>query len=71
MKAQQPALQFFRPNDKGGLNVFEAPKADTVNFKGLRVRLGGDFAMQFQGLRQSNAEGNLVELGKDFNLTFR
>ena len=66
--AQQTKLQFFRPNDKTGLNVFETTKADTVAFDGFKVRLGGDFAMQFQGLNQSNTLENLVELGTDFNL---
>lgn len=68
MFAQQPTLQFFRPNDKKGLNVFETPKDEKVVFDGLKVRLGGDFSMQFQGLSQSNTAGNLVELGTDFNL---
>ena len=66
--AQQPSLQFYRPNNKAGLNVFESTKEDTVAFEGLRVRLGGDFAMQFQGITQSNNAGNLVDLGTDFNL---
>lgn len=66
--AQQPALQYFRPNDKNGLNVFEPSKEDTVAFNGLKVRVGGDFAMQFQGIRQSNTAGNLTKLGSDFNL---
>lgn len=66
--AQQPSLQFYRPNNKAGLNVFEPPKEDTVAFDGLKVRVGGDFAMQFQALNQSNTQGNLVELGSDFNL---
>ncbi|MDD4227400.1 MAG: hypothetical protein PHU98_13555, partial [Mariniphaga sp.] len=66
--AQQTKLQFFRPNDKTGLNVFESTKTDTVAFDGFKVRLGGDFAMQFQSLNQSNSAGNLVELGSDFNL---
>ena len=66
--AQQPALQYFRPNDKNGLNVFEPSKVDTVIFDGLKVRVGGDFAMQFQGIRQSNTAGNLTKLGSDFNL---
>jgi hypothetical protein len=68
MFAQQPTLQFFRPNDKKGLNVFETPKDENVVFDGLKVHLGGDFAMQFQGLSQSNTAGNLVKLGTDFNL---
>ncbi|AHM58672.1 hypothetical protein D770_02000 [Flammeovirgaceae bacterium 311] len=66
--AQQPSLQFFRPNSKAGLNVFEAPKIDTVTYEGVRVRVGGDFAMQFQGITQSNDESNLVELGQNLNL---
>ena len=66
--AQQPGLQFFRPNDQRGLNLFEPAKADTVPFEGVRVRVGGDFAMQFQSINQSNDAGNLVELGSNFNL---
>ena len=58
----------MRSNDKNGVNVFEAPKKDTVKFDGLKVRVGGDFAMQFQGLSHSNTANNLVELGSDFNL---
>ena len=66
--AQQPDLQYFRPNNKRGVNVFETSKADSVVFEGLKVRLGGDFAMQFQALSQSNDASNLVELGSNFNL---
>jgi hypothetical protein len=66
--AQQRSLQFHRPNDKRGLNVFESTKEDTVTFDGLRVRIGGDFAMQFQGITQNNNAENLVDLGTDFNL---
>ncbi len=66
--AQQPSLQFYRPNNKLGLNVFEPPKEDTVAFNGLKVRVGGDFAMQFQALTQNNDQGNLADLGTDFNL---
>lgn len=66
--AQQPDLQFLRPNSKIGLNEFETNKIDTVIFDGVKVRIGGDFAMQFQGLNQSNTQDNLVELGTNFNL---
>ncbi|OEK03027.1 hypothetical protein BFP97_16520 [Roseivirga sp. 4D4] len=68
--AQQPALQYFRSNDKGGLNVFETPKKDTIKFEGLKVRIGGDFALQFQGLSQSNdmVGDILVDLSSNFNL---
>lgn len=66
--AQQPDMQFYRPNNKAGVNVFEPSKLDTVAFEGVKVRIGGDFAMQFQGINQSNTAGDLVELGSDFNL---
>lgn len=65
---QESGLQYFRPNNLNGLNVFEPSKIDTVAFDGLKVRIGGDFALQFQSLDQSNAIGNLVDLGSDFNL---
>jgi len=65
---QQPKIQFYRPNNKKGLNTFEATKKDTVDYDGVKVRVGGDFAMQFQGLSQSNEAENLVQLGNNFNL---
>lgn len=66
-------LQFFRPVGQPGLNVFETSKADTVEYEGIKVRVGGDFAMQFQGLSQSNdaAAGSgleLKELNSNMNL---
>ncbi|TVR83950.1 MAG: hypothetical protein EA412_00610 [Chitinophagaceae bacterium] len=68
LTAFQPDLQFYRPNNKDGLNVFETSKTDTVTYDGLKVRIGGDFAIQFQGLNQSNELDSLVELGTNFNL---
>src|SRR5690606_13166792 len=64
----QQELQFFRPNNKNGINVFEPQKNDSTVFEGMKVHVGGDFAMQFQALEQSNTADNLVELGNDFNL---
>jgi len=61
-------LQFFRPPSKAGLNIFEPPKTDTTIFTGIKVRVGGDFALQFQGLSQTNAGDSLVDLGSDMNL---
>ncbi|MEN7550788.1 hypothetical protein AAG747_22900 [Rapidithrix thailandica] len=66
--AQQAIMQYYRPNNKDGLNVFETSKNDTTTFKGLKVWVGGDFAMQFQGMEQENALDSLVELGSNFNL---
>src|SRR5688572_26332059 len=68
LHAQRAGIQYFRSNDKRGLNVHETNKVDTVVFRGVAVRVGGDFTMQFQMLRQMNDPDNLVQLGSDFNL---
>ena len=54
LKAQQPAIQYFRPYSKEGLNVFETTKNDSTLFTGLKVRVGGNFTQDFQGLRHQN-----------------
>ncbi|HNP19827.1 MAG TPA: hypothetical protein PKL31_15415 [Fulvivirga sp.] len=61
------ALQNERPIGQDGLNVFE-PQKNSVEFDGVKVRIGGDFAMQFQAITQGNDLNNLVELGKNLNL---
>lgn len=66
--AQQPELGYFRANDQTGLNVFETPKNGDVPFEGVKVRVGGDFALQFQGISQTNDGDSLVELANNFNL---
>jgi hypothetical protein len=67
---QRKSLQYFRAPGKLGLNVFETSKSDTVKFEGINVRVGGDFALQYQGLSHSNSiTGDpLVDLGSNFNL---
>ncbi|MGK7389120.1 MAG: hypothetical protein ACNS60_02165 [Candidatus Cyclobacteriaceae bacterium M2_1C_046] len=68
-QAQVNKISNFRDPGQGGINVFEVPKDDTVKFDGLAVRVGGDFAMQFQAIDQyNNVEGELVELGSNLNL---
>lgn len=68
--AQFPDIQYYRFNDKRGVNVFETSKQNDIVFSGLTIRVGGDFAMQFQGLSQSNdlVGDTLVELSNNFNL---
>lgn len=62
--------QYWRPYDQRGINVFETGKEDTVAYEGIKVRLGGGFAQQFQGLKHSNtsAANPLIEIGNGFNL---
>ncbi len=70
MAQLQPELQYFRYNDQRGLNVFETPKTDTIGFDGVKVRVGGDFALQFQSISHSNGNDTigLIDLGSNFNL---
>lgn len=64
-------FQYERPVNYDGLNVFETPKTDTIGFDEMRFRVGGDFAIIFQGLSQSNdasAPEELAELSNNFAL---
>ncbi len=67
------------PYDQRGLNIFETGKADTVAFDGVRVRIGGAFAQQFQSVSHENTASpvlndggvntnQLMEIGSGFNL---
>lgn len=64
------SLNNFREPSKDGINVFEAPKdTATVEFDGVKVRLGGASTLQFQALDHEN-DGSvaLKEIGSNFNL---
>ncbi|WP_209331843.1 hypothetical protein [Lunatimonas salinarum] len=72
-------MQFWRPYDQRGLNIFETGKADTVAYDGIKVRIGGAFAQQFQSLSHSNGAtevlnannvntNQLMNIGSGFNL---
>lgn len=64
----QGRLQYYRPDNQLGINVFETSKKNTDTIKKLNIKIGGDFAMQFQGLNHLNAADNLVELSSNMNL---
>lgn len=67
--AQNRDLDNFRPRDKRGINLFEAPKDTITDFDGLKVRIGGASTLQFQALDHSNSGGvELIELENNFNL---
>lgn len=62
-------LQYFRTPGYKGLNVFETSKKNLVPYHGVKVRLGGDFALQFQGINHSSTgPDTLATLGNNFNL---
>lgn len=80
--AQQPTIGYFRQPDQSGVNVFESPVEDDNPFEGVKVRVGGNFAQQFQGLSHENTASfkagvvngqeidlnQLYPLGNGFNL---
>ncbi len=62
-------LDNYRSPDKNGINVFEAPKDSISTFDGVKVRIGGASALQFQAIDHENSGGiPLVDLGNNFNL---
>lgn len=52
--AQQPAIQYFRPYDQRGINVFETSKNDSVAYDGFKIRFGAGFTQGYQNLQHSN-----------------
>src|ERR1700674_2415975 len=47
-------MQNYRPEDKRGINIFEAPKDESVAYQGFKLQWGAAFTQQFQGLDHSN-----------------
>jgi hypothetical protein len=77
------AIQYIRPVDQRGINVFESPKRDAAPYTGFRLDWSAAFTQQFQALDHSNsaderllndAAGNpydanqLMDIGWGFNL---
>ena len=70
-------IAHIRPADKRGVNVFEAPKDDSVPFNGFALSFGGAFNQEFQGLDHSNSanpvlvsgvnQNQLITVGHGFN----
>lgn len=67
--ATMPAIeiQYFRPQDQRGINVFEAPKNAGVAYEGFKLNLGAAFTQQFQALKHSNTASPNVVNGTDLN----
>lgn len=67
--SQSRHLDNYRQPDKNGINVFETPKDTVSTFDGVKVRIGGAFALQFQALDNENSGITpLKEVGYNFNL---
>lgn len=66
---QRNPIGYFNEPGKQSINKFETSKVDSVGFDGVNVRVGGAFALQFQGLQHSNDSGvPLADIGNEFNL---
>ncbi len=50
----QNDLQYFRPYDKRGLNIFETLKTDNGAEGSFKVRVGGNFSQSYQALDHEN-----------------
>lgn len=66
--AQNRDMQYFTSPDQRGVNQFEAPFKTDVDFDGVKVRIGGANALQFQALEHDNDAGSLTDLQSNFNL---
>ncbi len=63
-------VQHVRPADERGINVFEAPKNDKVQYEGFRLSWGAAFAQEFQDLQHSNSASAVTKTdatGKPYN----
>src|SRR6185312_6097753 len=61
--AQKQDMQFFRYNDKNGVNVFETTKSDTTPFHHMKVKVGGNFEQSFQMIRDQNTAVSMTQPG--------
>ena len=66
--AQQQEMQYFRYNDKRGVNVFETPKNDTTPFTKMKVKIGGNFEQSFQALSDQNTAIAVTQPGFNGNV---
>jgi hypothetical protein len=61
LKEREIAMQHFRPLDRRGINMFEPPKDDKVEYKGFKLDWNAAFTSQVQNLDHSNtAAANVV-----------
>jgi hypothetical protein len=69
VKAQNGTMQFYRPNNEQGVNIFETSKLDTVKFNGLKVKVGGNFELTFQALGEQNTAVSYIPKGYTSSVT--
>src|SRR5262249_27963999 len=60
-------IQYYRPHDSRGINVFEPPKLEGVPYHGFALAWGGGFTQQFQALHHSNTAVPVIVNGVNQN----
>jgi hypothetical protein len=66
-KGRPIAMQYFRPQDKRGINVFETTKNPGVEFTGFKLDFNAAFTSQVQSLKHSNTAAPNVVAGVNAN----
>lgn len=57
---QASAIQYLRPQDKRGLNLFETPKVAGAEYRGFALQWGAAFTQQFQALSHENTADSVA-----------
>ncbi len=66
-KGRPVTIQYLRPADKRGINVFETGKDPGVEFKGFRLDFGAAFTSQVQNLTHRNTAAPVIVNGVNTN----
>ncbi len=66
-KGRPIAMQYFRPQDKRGLNIFETTKDAGVEFTGFKLDLNAGFTSQAQSLSHHNSANPVIVGGVNTN----
>jgi len=64
---RNPIMQYYRPNDKRGIDVFETSKNDSTPFDGIKVKVGADLTADFQALKDRNSATPVIVGGVNTN----
>src|SRR5690349_19468807 len=67
MKGRPITMQYYRPQDERGLNVFETTKTPGVAFTGFKLDFGGAFTSQLQDMSHRNTAAPSMVNGADVN----
>ena len=66
-KGRPIVMQYYRPQDKRGINIFESPKAAGVPFTDFKLDIGAAFTSQVQDLSHSNKAIPVMASGVNTN----